>query len=248
MQRYSLVVISSILLVSQAAAIAQTSFRQASIVANQTTVDLNDTQYFRPSNPSAPRSPHTTTGTRQGGCFAGDVTPQILAPSKFVGLTATSQPTLTWLLPDDQPVPVELSLYELAAEVTPDPTDIYDTKYLETVAYQPGLNQFLLPQELALEPNKRYMWQLVLYCNPNRPSSALIYEAELEYMPMGASTQTELATAPSNVEKAKVFAGAGYWYDAIAVLGAGQQTDTAEMRTNLFNDLTLLENSMADEN
>lgn len=186
-------------------------------------------RYFRPVNPSAPESSTTSTGTRRGGCFDSEQTPLILAPTGFVGTTANSRPTLTWFLPEDEPVPVEFSVYSLPLE------DADVLQHVATVPYSAGFNQYQLP--VTLEEDTRYVWQLVLYCNPNRPSTALLYQAEIDFIPAAAASAPQGAA----IEQAKEWAAAGYWYDAIAALGTSQQTDVVELRQALLEDLTLLE-------
>ncbi|MEM8611373.1 MAG: DUF928 domain-containing protein [Cyanobacteria bacterium P01_H01_bin.105] len=194
-------------------------------------------RYFQPVDPSAPQTPNTPTGTRRGGCFTSETTPSIFAPKRFVGLTASAQPTLTWFLPEEDSVPVEFSVYAI------DASGNYELAHLQMLPYEPGINQYQPPIEL--EADTRYLWQLVLQCNPNRPSSALVYEAELEFVPIVASAVSMSATV---LEKSETYARAGYWYDAISVLGQGQQSDISDMRTALLNDLAILEDAIASAN
>ncbi|EKU98581.1 protein of unknown function DUF928 [Leptolyngbya sp. PCC 7375] len=191
-------------------------------------------RYFQPVNPSAPQSPSTPTGTRRGGCFSSESAPSIFAPKGFVGITANAQPQLTWFLPDDEPVPVEFSFYAI------DASGSYELEHLQMLSYEPGINQYQPPVEL--QSGTRYLWQLVLQCNPNRPSSALVYEAEIEFVPMSVSAISTTATAS---EKAETYAMAGYWYDAISILGQGEQPDVVAMRRALLNDLAILEDAIA---
>ena len=154
-----------------------------------------------------------------------------------MGLTASAQPTLTWFLPDDDSVPLEFSVYTI------EPSGDYGLIHLQMLPYTPGINQYQLPVELA--PDTRYLWQLVLQCNPNRPSSALIYEAELEFVP---PVENAIAEGSPVLELSKTYAKAGYWYDAISVLGPGQQSDVADMRAALLNDLVLAEAALDSSN
>ncbi|MBE9066996.1 DUF928 domain-containing protein [Leptolyngbya cf. ectocarpi LEGE 11479] len=188
-------------------------------------------RYFQPVNPSAPRSPSTTSGTRgDDSCFDSDVAPRIFAPDSFVGITANAQPQLTWFLPEEKPVPVEFSFYTMG------PAGSYELEHVQMLTYEPGITQYQLPVEL--EPGTRYIWQLVLECNPNRPAAALVYQAEMEFVPMVGNAMPATATT---LEKSEIYARAGYWYDAIAVLGYGQQPDVLTMRRALLNDLELVE-------
>ena len=48
------------------------------------------------------------------------------------------------------------------------------------------------------------------------------------------------------LEKSETYARAGYWYDAIAILGRDQQPDVDAMRRALLNDLAILEDAIAE--
>ncbi len=191
-------------------------------------------QYFKPVDPSAPRSPSTTTGTRTGGCFNGEMSPYLMAPTNFVGKTATATPTFTWFLPDDNPVPVDFSLYALQ------PLGTLALHHSASLTYEPGISQYQLPAAVALDANRAYLWQIIVHCNPNRPSQSLVYEAEVERVP-DAST---LDLSQGAVKNARVLAAAGYWYDAIAALGSHEAADVAQVRAVLLNDVALLESAM----
>lgn len=195
------------------------------------------TQFFKPVAPTAPRSPSTTTGTRTGGCFSRDESPALMAPTNFIGETATESPTLTWFLPDETPVPAELNLYALQ------PSGSLSLHHSETLSYEAGISQYALPAEAALEANQVYLWQMILHCNPNRPSQSLVYEAEVVFVPRSVDTQL----ASSAAEQARIWAETGYWYDAIAALGTSEAPEIETVRSALLNDLNLLEAAMEKE-
>lgn len=195
------------------------------------------TQYFKPIKPSAPSAPTTTTGTRTGGCFSSSASPNLMAPTTFVGETATNVPTLTWFFPDEMPVPVELNLYALQ------PSGVLALHHSSDLAYEPGVSQYALPTDAALEPNQSYLWQMILHCNPNRPSQSLVYEAEVEFVP----STVALSSMGSAIEQARELAKTGYWYDAITALGTSEAPEIEAVRSVLLNDLNLLEAAMKKE-
>jgi len=203
--------------------------------SKQATVSLAPL-FFKPIDPSAPESPSTTTGTRTGSCFEGEMSPQLMAPTVFVGKTADSTPTFMWTLPEEAAVPVEFTLYALQ------PSGELAVHHSAELAYTPGLSQYELPAENALDANQPYLWQMVLHCNPNRPSQALVYEREIELIPY----LTGALPSGSTVEQAMVWAEAGYWYDAIAALGTSEARNVAQMREALLNDLKLIEEEMTE--
>jgi len=164
------------------------------------------------------------------------MSPQLMAPTTFIGKTADATPTFTWALPNDDSVPVEFTLYSLQ------PSGELAVHHSAEPAYTPGLSQYEVPAENELTANQPYMWQMVLHCNPNRPSQALVYEGEIELMPYVA----EALPSGSVVEQAMVWAEAGYWYDAIAALGTSEAPDVAQMREALLNDLAIAEDAITE--
>jgi hypothetical protein len=106
----------------------------------------------------------------------------------------------------------------------------------------PGLMQASSPTlQTTLEPGKYYLWQVVVMCNPNRPSSALTDEVMMQVVPQPAELDTALAQATSPQDRAQVFAEAGLWYDALAQVAAAQTPEAVAYRDALLQDLAELE-------
>jgi hypothetical protein len=175
---------------------------------------------YTPPAPSAPSGPTANTG-RRGGCL-GEAEAELttLAPRSHVGHTVSPRPTLAWFVPEEQPIPIEIFIYDITDA---NPRDlIYKTELTST----PGLMTFTLPVESpGLEVGHRYFWQVVLLCNPNRPSSALIATAEFDVI--SPSSEIEAQMHPLNRviyddlgtfyrQRSRLYADSGVWYDAIA--------------------------------
>lgn len=196
---------------------------------------------YAPVDSSAPSGPTINTG-RRGGC-GGDASADLatLAPKSHVGQTVSSHPTLVWYVPDADPMSLEFFLYDIT-----EPRQrqlIYKSEMVST----PGIMSTSLPSEQSgLEAGRRYFWQVVLLCNPNRPSSALVASAELEVVAPSMDLGGQInqisgieSTDPNAFyqRRSALYAEAGIWYDAIAdslhPALAGDRTTTVELLTNL---------------
>jgi hypothetical protein len=200
-----------------------------------TTVALG--AYKPPSQPSYPKTPTTTTGTR-GGCEEKTETILTsLAPQTHVGQTVSPYPTFAWFVPDSQPLLMEFRLYKYDSGDRP---QLVEKVKLQTV---PGIMQRSLSRDRpGLSVGQNYRWQVVIFCNPNRPSTALVTEAEVEVVEMPQAFKTALSTTNNLLERAKLYAESGFWYDAFAeVLKSRRKAVTKEYKLNLLEDLAKLE-------
>lgn len=195
------------------------------------------------ANPSSP-SESGTTGKR-GGCTGETETVlTALAPYKHTGQTISTHPTFAWFVPDSQSFPMEVRLYR------------YDTnggrELLQTMELQsvPGIMKQSLPEDKpGLSVGERYLWQVVIFCDRNQPSGNLVTEAEIDVVEMPADLETALATTTDSIERAKLYAEAGVWYDAIAeALGTPESTRTREYVLGLLDDLIRVEEPEPSEN
>jgi hypothetical protein len=186
--------------------------------------------YKPPRQPSRPKTASTTTGVR--GCSSQSGVPLVaIAPQQHVGQTTSLYPTFTWFMPDEKPYSIEFELYELV------------DKGRKSLIRQPmqsqfGLMQFTLPKARpALAIGKQYSWQVVVYCNKNRPSSALVTKAELIVQAPESSLTAMLKATTDPLVRADRYATNGFWYDAMreALLAPGPKGKA--LRESLFNDL-----------
>jgi hypothetical protein len=197
--------------------------------------------YKPPAKASAPSGQTTATGVR-GVCSdsaAGKLT--ALAPHSYVGQTVSIRPTFAWFVPDSDAHALEFRLYHLNSDINSQPF------YKAKMQSRSGIMQYTLPQKQAgLSVGQRYSWQVVLICDPNRPSTAQIAEAEIEVVVTPSTLKQELATAKNRLEKASQYAEAGIWYDALKeTLLAPTNSVTLEARLKLLTSLAESEVSNA---
>jgi hypothetical protein len=186
--------------------------------------------YKPPRLPSRPKTASTTTGTR--GCSSQTGIPvTAIAPQQHVGQTTSLYPTFTWFMPDEKPYPMEFELYELIDKKQ-------KSLIRQSIQSQFGLMQFTLPTDRpALAIGKQYFWQVVVYCNKNRPSSALVTKAELMVQVPDAALITAMKTIVDPLIRADRYATEGFWYDAMREAVSVPGPKGKALRDSLLKDL-----------
>ncbi len=169
---------------------------------------------YRPKKVGGYKGPTIPTGTR-GTCddssSADRLTP--IAPLSHIGQTANPSPTVIWHVPDQSTHPMIIRLWK-------DKEILWET----TVQSQSGLMTQTLP---SLTPNQIYRWQVVLICNPKRPSQNQVIEAPITYRPL----QIPIAPQLDSLTQAEL------WYDALSVAKTDRKlyqsllTDLVEVET-----------------
>lgn len=193
--------------------------------------------YQPPDNASAPSGSTSSSGARRG-CLADDGSLLILAPHSHVGHTASTRPSVSWFIPDTEPFDMELHLYQLTAT---DELTLLDKQVMETT---PGIMQASLSEgQPDLVPGEHYLWRVVVLCNPNRPSSALVDEVEMVVVPAPVELESAMAASASPHEQAAAYAQAGLWYDAFAQVAEAENPDDVAYRQQLLVSLGEIEAS-----
>jgi hypothetical protein len=192
-------------------------------------------KYKRPSAPDPANT--TVTGTRTGSCSDENLTTTseltALAPHSYVGQTVSTHPTFAWFVPNAQPYQLkfQLSQYDTSGK----PQEVYKT----SLQSEQGLMKVSLPkQHQGLSLGQKYVWQVVLICNPNKPSEALKATAEIKVAAPEKAIQTQLATAKQPLQKAEIYAASGFWYDAWAATSIEtRDLKSKDLQLELLNDL-----------
>jgi hypothetical protein len=168
--------------------------------------------YTPPPNPSRPKGPVASGGTRTGACSVSKETSlTVLAPISHVGKTVSKQPTFAWFVPDTKSYPMEFTLYEYNSNGKPE--EIKSSK----LTSKPGIMKLSIPKnKLNFSVGKRYRWQIALLCDPNSPSKDLSAEAEFEFAPIPNNLASQIAQTTNSIQKAQIYAKEGFWYDGLA--------------------------------
>ncbi|WP_416673919.1 DUF928 domain-containing protein [Egbenema bharatensis] len=129
---------------------------------------------YVPRRAGTPPNARTIAGTRTGSCTGTAETAfTLLAPYSHVGQTSNPRPTLSWYVPDAEPVAVELRVYAYATNGHLQVPQIYET----TLQSTSGIMSYSLPIDLAVE--QTYYWQVALLCNPDHQASDVIAGTEI---------------------------------------------------------------------
>jgi hypothetical protein len=186
-----------------------------------------------PEQKPAPKDTRSDAGTTRG-CGEGEIPPTVLASRNYIGQTSATHPTFAWFVPDSKPLPMKFLLYGFDPDGKPQ--ELYQT----SLRTSPGIMTLspFAEDEPGLEAGKTYLWQVVIFCIPDEPSSALVDRASFEVVPISADVQKDLNQTGDSVKKADVYAEAGLWYDALGeALKLAPGAKLGEVGSNLLQDL-----------
>lgn len=158
-------------------------------------VDARRSRRYRPPTVGRFTGQTTTTGTRG---FCEDAKTRLsltaIAPLRHTGQTSLTNPTLVWFVPGsptDERTSYSMELVVLQEDREKQRTGWKEVWNTEQIESKPGFMQFKLPDEVKLLPEETYIWQIVLKCNPDRPSQEQIAEAPIQRvtLPKGQPSQ-----------------------------------------------------------
>lgn len=135
-----------------------------------------------------------------------------------VGLSSEVQPRLVWYLSKGTAYPLEFTLIDEAG-VTP----IIEKRLSSPT--ESGIHIIQLADyDLKLEKGKTYQWFVSLISDPEHRSADIIGGGMIEVGDAPASLKEDLRNANS-VEATKLWAQAGFWYDALGVISTNIQAN-----------------------
>ncbi|HEY9617119.1 MAG TPA: DUF928 domain-containing protein [Microcoleaceae cyanobacterium] len=220
-----LTLISLFILFSSAIINAQSSWSQS------TSIDtIQDNQII--FNDPTPPSQGTPTGSRRGGasrtCYRSQDSLTALVPIQnqiVFGQTSEAHPTLWFYLPThpDSPMTIEFWLQDAKDNV------IY-TAQTTLANSQPGLMAIAVPATAEpLAANQLYTWTLQGSCQSERSaeSSSLVVKGTIQRTTLDTTVQKQLAAA-TPLERAKVYAAKGIWYDALNTVAASYRRNRSD--------------------
>ncbi|WP_045867401.1 MULTISPECIES: DUF928 domain-containing protein [unclassified Tolypothrix] len=183
-----------------------------------------------PTYPTRPQNPTIGNGNR-GGCNA-DTTATLTVLNSIYGKTVSTQPVFSWFVPDTQPYPMELYLYEYSEKGKG--KEIFEQIPLQSKS---GIMNYLFPKEKgSLSIGKKYIWQIAFLCDNKNPIKNVIAEAVFEVINIPISLKIQLNQAKSNRERAELYAKFGFWYDALAEIDDDHKN--REFKLNLLEKIT----------
>ena len=191
-------------------------------------------QDYQPPPGEPPSGPVLSSGTRDSCGENYEVPLTVLAPTQHVGQTTTTTPTLAWFVPTTDTYRIKLSLY--TANENQPPELLQQIQYVESGS---GIVSFTLPEDtFQLNLGQRYLWEVNLACTPDSPMYSQLFISELDIQEPSATMISALTTAQTALERAEIYAGAGYWYDALReALIASENSDTDDVVRSLLHQL-----------
>ena len=166
---------------------------------------------------------------RVGGATRGDqewdLVLSVLAPEE-TGLTADASPDLYWYLSKADSRP---AVFALIRDDWVEPVVEIDLGE----GNSGGVSKVVLADAgVRLEPGILYEWSIALVTDPEARSKDVVSSATLLRREPSAELRRDLV-GTDLVAKAILYAGTGYWYDAIDALSANteRRTDAAELRS-----------------
>lgn len=91
-----------------------------------------------------------------------------------------------------------------------------------------------------LVSGRKYRWSVSLLCNANRPSTNVFVQSWIEHIPTKPELTQHLTGATSEQERARIYAAAGLWYDALATISDAYSSNPSD-RSIAERYLSLLE-------
>ena len=145
-------------------------------------------------------------------CITGAKPLTGLIPNNNFGTTTSSTPVLLWYVPSTGAKTAELRL------IDDNDTELFTaTLPLTTV---PGIISLQLPAQVTakMTAQQDYHWQFSLTCNATDPSKNPFVEGVIQRVSAKTEVEQQLKTAVNTRDRATVYAEAGIWHDAIALL------------------------------
>jgi hypothetical protein len=203
------------------------TFKRVSIALSFATPALADTpSKAKPAVRYVPPkrgNPKSTQATGSRGCTQVQQSPvslTLLVPKDHDGLTTSSHPTFFWHV--SAPVQMAFTLTQRGV-VQP----LWEQQIQPSAA---GIVQLQMPNNLPeLLVGKEYRWSVTLLCNRDRPSANPFIQTWIERIPTTPSLTQQLAAAPTDRDRASIYAQAGLWYDALAAISAAHTANPKDI-------------------
>lgn len=183
-------------------------------------------------NPPTRPGPKRTAGTGSRGCSVGETSVVLtpVVPSGHIGQTSFDRPSFFW-----HQSATKLVHFTLVEPGVPKPL------FEKTVRPgKAGMVRLDLPEQAPkLAVGKEYRWTIGVVCNPNRPSETLSYtQSWIARADLSTALKQQLTGAKTDSARARLYAEAGMWYDAMAILS--KAVDANPKNTAAQSDLIAL--------
>lgn len=184
--------------------------------------DDDDQDSLQPRGAPTGRVGAATRGLREG---AENVTLDLVAPARGVGLTASDRPTLCYLLSGGISGPLRLTI-TMRGQARP-VADLDLPRPLSRLGVI-DLSQF----NVRLAPGQLYVWSVALRLDPKAPSRDLVASALIRYQPADPAFEKALREASAD-QRHVLLEQNDDWYDEVALAAR----DYARDRGAALNEL-----------
>jgi Domain of Unknown Function (DUF928) len=180
-------------------------------------------------------------GGRVGGATRGTVratmplpTIELLAPDRNAGQTMSPTPSLYFYVSQPVSWPTQ---FTISAPFRPDPVIEVNIP----APQQAGVFAIRTADyHVQLQPGVLYTWSVSVILNPKAPSRDIVATASLLRTAADPQLESALRTAKAD-RRARLFAQAGFWYDAVAAAADIEAFDRRAALNALMNELGLVE-------
>ncbi|MDF5737413.1 MAG: DUF928 domain-containing protein [Nostoc sp.] len=167
--------------------------------------------------------PPQTTGTSGGsrGCETESETSSssiptliLLAPSQIYGQTLATRPTFAWFISNSTSWQMEFRLYKYdqASKQSKLVKEIKDENFKSS----PGIMMLSLSSPELLVGGK-YLWQVELVCDANRPSGNPFATAAMKVVSVQPDLEKQLSQSNDVLTKANLYNQADLWYNTLEI-------------------------------
>lgn len=163
-------------------------------------------------------------GTRGPGCgnnmMDTGTSLTALMPENNVATTVSPNPTVYLYVPKRIEKEAEFVVFDLTNRKI-----IYDTTF--ALDRTDGIVKVTLPETIELKSGNDYLWHFGIICNPNDPSQNEVVQGAIERVSLSVDQEAQIEKAQP-LDRAKFYAEAGVWNEAIAIVAQMRDSHPAE--------------------
>lgn len=134
----------------------------------------------------------------------------LIPEDEVIHYTTSSNPTFYVYARQTSADPLVFNI--VSPEANSDGTPLFEKKI---IINKLGVNKISVPPSVSLKTNQLYLWQVMFPCQENSTSVAKIVKGAVEKIAPSDQLLEELNNANSSIEKAKIYAHNGIWYEGI---------------------------------
>jgi Domain of Unknown Function (DUF928) len=138
----------------------------------------------------------------------------LLAPNQSYGQSLVNNPTFAWYVKNTSSVQMEFRLYEY--DKTNKQSRLVKEIKDETFKSSPGIMVLSMPS-LELSVGRRYLWQVELVCDANRPSGNPFAIAAMKVVSTPPHLIKQISQSNDVLIKANLYNQADLWYDTLKI-------------------------------